>query len=389
MAKSKKKKTPTHPIPTRQSQRALKSIPTSVISGPQTPQLGSERPYIKNHISVLDLPIEVLDQIFSHVSCDNDTKDDLLSCCLVSKRFHQVSAPLLWSHLNLSPWSKCRDDEGDADRLSIYRGILDKLCSGKSKRVDGLVKRVKYLTLYHHNHNWCGDMKGVLRLPNLQVLQINLNSGTWDHPHSPCHDRAGERCKLISDIHPSTIIIRDCETSTNPLSRPSTWPLSIWRNVHDLFFVSSDFGSDDADHMRLGLPGMLLDRLESITWIFSPIHTRNLSLNITMCYFKAYYLFPFIFSLKQTKNVPFTIVNPAQFIFDHQAIVEHIKRTFVKYAIKLGMRREDIDKRLGQIRFLTMYQWIEMRGEWEGKFDERELLEWKKVIDRRHSGIRG
>ncbi|WVQ69259.1 uncharacterized protein L199_007476 [Kwoniella botswanensis] len=333
MAPSKKNGPQPNPNPIRISPGTPKSVTTPLISSSQPPQSSPERTIIRNHISILDLPIEVLDQIFSYIS-----QIDLLSCCLVSKRFHQHSTSHLWSHLKLSPSSKDCNAKGDATRLSIYRSTLDKLCYGKSRRVNDLAKSVKHLTLDYHDETWCRSMKGALRLPDLRVLQINLASGCSRTRYAFHQYSAGERCKLISDIHPSTIIIRDCVTSENPLYCPSIWPLSLWRNVHDLFFVSSDYQSTPKTDMDLGFPEMLLDRLKSITWIFSPINTSGRSPSDAISKYKACSLFPLIFTLKQTEQVPFTIVNPAHLGRAkgiHQRTVDYIKYQFVKSATEL------------------------------------------------------
>ncbi|WWD00586.1 hypothetical protein V866_007521 [Kwoniella sp. B9012] len=385
MAPSKKKGTLPNPSPTRRSPRTHKSVTDPLVSDSPQPQLMSGRPTTSNHSSILHLPNEVLDQIFSYVSNDTDNTEDLLSCCLVSKDFCQLSSALLWDHLVLSPRSKDHNDEEVETRIPIFRRTLDQLCSGKSIAFEHLLSKVRYLTLDCHLERWCRPTKGLLRLTNLQVLRINFYSGYWVHRRSISQRCKGERCKLISDIQPSTIIIRGWMVSRNPLYNLSAWPSSLWINVHDLFLVPSDYSSFPGETLDLGLPADLVNKVKSITWIFEPID-RTSSPAITARYYNTCSLVRFVFTSKQIGNVAFTIVNPAHLGSSSTTIkgdVDRLKNAFLNSAIELGIGKEDLDRRLEHTKFLSMDQWIEMRDEWKGKFTERELMGWKEAFDRR------
>ncbi|KAK6513708.1 hypothetical protein TWF506_008147 [Arthrobotrys conoides] len=55
---------------------------------------------------ITDIPIEVLNEILSHIPAFDPNKGDLLSCCLVNKFFHSIATPALYRNLELATSSQ-------------------------------------------------------------------------------------------------------------------------------------------------------------------------------------------------------------------------------------------------------------------------------------------
>ncbi|WVW78450.1 hypothetical protein I302_100404 [Kwoniella bestiolae CBS 10118] len=340
--------------------------------------------------NILHLANETLDQIISHYSSDTKT---LLTLSLVCKTFHRISSAFLWRHLKLSPWFKDLDENGDPEEDSSKKSQGRLNTSMKNGHI--VLPNVKVLTLDYHPSSWCHNKGSTasLRLPNLETLYIKLQDfqHAYDFHHqghgggTQRRNPADHSCRLLRDIYPKTIIIHQVNIKYVDLENIQGIPLSVWKNCEELILIASSYQWLKPNGQSFfNFPATLNMTGLKITWIFDPSEP-----NPSMGYntkpseeYKVSYLLNLVLNHPDT---PLTIINPSCHKLNrsgfHEKAMTHFSDCFAYKAGTYAWTEEDIDERLGKVKFHTMHQWVGEQGNWLGKIEEEEVKRWRDIAN--------
>ncbi|KAJ3090853.1 hypothetical protein HK102_002454 [Quaeritorhiza haematococci] len=130
----------------------------SVVAQSATQQLDSQSTTPTATPVTMDVPVEILNAVFSHVS----DKHDLLSCCVVSKFWYQAAVVFLWNRV------ACYTDDWDT-----LRALLSSSSSSQNGRLNGQKPGGG-----HQQSNSLAALSERLRHPSPPRLNPNSNTTT-------------------------------------------------------------------------------------------------------------------------------------------------------------------------------------------------------------------
>nr|XP_019005141.1 uncharacterized protein I203_01985 [Kwoniella mangroviensis CBS 8507]OCF68602.1 hypothetical protein I203_01985 [Kwoniella mangroviensis CBS 8507] len=354
------------------------------------------------------LPNEIILQIFTCLSTDQAS---LLSCSRVSKTFHKLSSPLLWHHLRLSPFF-AEPRLVSANGVYVYRKIEDpqkahcgSIGTGK-KDLKPLLKHVEKFYLESHTPEWClHGYNTSLKLPNLQILELDiLSMRKQDHrkihlsdPTLTSRNQYNPNCRLLRDLTPSTIVLRDNFNRGLDLCKGSI-PISIWKCVEELVLVSPvrDIPCLELEPVAAPIP-ITLKNLERLTWIFHPPSTSNEGEKVMYKLdaphrpdlYNAIQIINLIIQLKNLQSIK--LVNAgilASLIEENSRATEdqlhwesrdYILGKFGAETRKMGWTEGKIGEWKDKIEFLTFEEWEGEQG-WVGRLEQGEVEGWKEAM---------
>ncbi|WVW78446.1 hypothetical protein I302_100400 [Kwoniella bestiolae CBS 10118] len=351
-------------------------------------------PVISTHSKATPIPNEIILHILTHLS---DHQPSLLSCILVSKSFHTLASPFLWTSLKLTPFSittRPGDSTSQPNRLEDpKKSHCGALGTGK-KDLKHLLKHVQKVYLQSHTPEWClHSHSSSLRLPNLDVLDLDIipqPGARKVHLTDPMRGGGyNPTCRLLRDLSPSRVILRDNFNKGLDLSKGAI-PTSIWKCVDELVLVSEvrDIPSLGLEPVTAPIP-ITLKNLERLIWIFLPSNEEKVMYRLDAPHrpdlYNAMQIINLIVQLDHLKSVK--LVNPGVLggLIEenggatrdqlHFETCDYIRGKFGEETRKRGWMEGKIAEVRGRIEFMGLEEWGE-EGGWVGRFDEGEIDGW-------------
>nr|XP_018265474.1 uncharacterized protein I303_01840 [Kwoniella dejecticola CBS 10117]OBR87632.1 hypothetical protein I303_01840 [Kwoniella dejecticola CBS 10117] len=305
------------------------------------------------------LPKEIVHHIFSFLSKD---KSALRSCSTVCQEWFDISAPLIWRHLTLKP-------HPDTDRFKF-----DKMYNGD------ILSNVRTLSVYHYPLAWCLAAHHTsisTKLPNVKILRLLFDESHVGQIHSestPLKNTRPSVCRLIQGLNPTTIVLRLMKLDRALLA--SGTGITQWMQVEELLIVP-DCGckSHRPNQVHLLENNIPLDKLQSITWFFTPMSRSLHCISKDVEY--AAYLYPLLFNPEQFLDVSISMVwdwTPDLRSVAALELSKRIETALAREAADAGFSQSVITERLKMIRFIGLNG---VRDEVE----KREIERWRKLVE--------
>ncbi|WWC67937.1 uncharacterized protein I206_101856 [Kwoniella pini CBS 10737] len=380
---------------------------------------------------IIPLPNQFPNEIILRIIQNVKDQKTLSSCCQVSKTFYNLSSPLLWRNLKLSPWTY---QQGYGSFPSIARQDIGKM-SNRQRKITKMRNEVITFTLEDHPTHWCkNDMETRLDLPNLEVLKLTLSSirslHTDDDPPCTALPAQSHGCRLINNLKPKTLIVLNPtqEVIMNIHTTPSIND-NVWSHVETFIWVIAADKTLTSSKHQIGvwdLPGNpaydQMPKLKRILCIFRPtirllghryklysystwLREARLSWDPSSC-------FNLTQALQAPPHVDVVYINSGATITSlHPSIRASFRRGFIwgGHPIKLSnvataferqlrgiinshldhwmfeqfLNDEDGKKRRENISFLSLNEWLTQEKDWPKWIDGDEINEWKNLMEKK------
>ncbi|WVW78467.1 hypothetical protein I302_100421 [Kwoniella bestiolae CBS 10118] len=252
-----------------------------------------------------------------------------------------------------------------------------------------LRNHVSFLAIKYHDNGRCSSRHSPdLELPNLKVLQLELNVIIY---HSGFHIS----CPLVEALRPETVIFREVDYNLETVRSP-VLSQQAWSNVEIAIYISPYYsrrvsGFPVKRSIVPGRPG----RLTRVYWIVDPKMiwiprhdpvrrvVRYREKRLEDC------LLSVLLETFQDENISITIVNvgpgyrylPAT-PDDHAQDSETIFRRRLEFSWRhRKLTHNQMRKEQDRITFITLDEFL-ANEDWMGKrwFDEREVEEWREPV---------
>ena len=161
-------------------------------------------------------------------------------CTLTSRRFNRLASPVLYA--NVSYDDGYRHDpflDMQSGTFQSARHRFTKLVSPSSPsatRKAALLAGTRSLTVSYHWHAWCNARPLVPRLPNLDVLRIQLDARSRDNGLHVDRKEAAKTCRMLDRVRAGTVVIH----GVSLWSTKSVWehlPASISEKADRVVYV--------------------------------------------------------------------------------------------------------------------------------------------------------
>ncbi|OCF32634.1 hypothetical protein I316_05814 [Kwoniella heveanensis BCC8398] len=333
----------------------------------------SSQPQTANQSS---FPREVLNQIFSALF--EVDRASLTACCLASRPFFEIAAPIMYRHVVVSP-SFVRDSRIDLAPDRYTDTGREKNTTRKKK----LLKAAEIVTIDHHHATWCGNKS--FKYPKLKTLVLNMTqNGLGSVLHAD--DILEKQCSYAKGQAPKKLVLKRihlCRVSSDMLGVPE----KLFDTIEELTFIcpitdikpgsmAGDFGP--------------MQKTKKLVWIFDTPDPRTRWTLGTRTMFgrespglEPMDLFSFTYLIKNLPDVPFYIVNAGS--IDHKYFnlekwnERDVRDKFIDM-VKDGPLfgcdgendRAEYTKKLARINFLTMREYIE-NHDWSGELEPKQV----------------
>ncbi|WVQ98029.1 hypothetical protein IAU59_005151 [Kwoniella sp. CBS 9459] len=323
----------------------------------------------------LPFPREVLNVVFS-VLFDID-RASLPACCLVSRAFFDIAAPVLYRQICVTP--SCRRDSRADYAPDKYTDTGRERTTTRKKK---LLKAAEIVTFEAHHATWCGNKS--FKYPKLKTLVLDMDqNGLGSVLHSG--DILEKQCSYVRGQAPKKLVLKRvhlCRISSDMLGVPE----KLFDTIEELTFICSI--TDIKPGSMAGGFGPMKN-LKKVVWIFdtpSPQtrwtlgtqgvfgRERDIDLRVD--------LFSFTHLISYLPDVPFIVVNAGS--IDHQYFrietwneleVQDKFINMVKSGSLFGsseIEKEKYADKFGKIKFLTMREYVG-QYDWTGELEPKQV----------------
>ncbi|WVF69837.1 hypothetical protein IAT40_004616 [Kwoniella sp. CBS 6097] len=329
----------------------------------------------QSNADCLPLPREILSKVFSLLLHFDRTT--LTACCLTSRAFFDVAAPVLYRHVYVSSIERFDSRLDRAPNRYTDTG-KEKQTTRKKK----LLRQAEMVTIEFHHPNWCKDK--AFKYPDLKTLVLDMaqcHLGLVLHPI----DAPEKLCPCVKGLQPKKLILQWahlCNISADILGVPE----KLFDNIEELTFVCPI--TEIMPTMCFGGFGPM-KKLKRLTWIFSTPNPATRWTLGTQGIFGNMPTQPFMGlsclsgTIVSLPDVPILIVNAGS--IDHKWLglkkwnekrveekVIEIARSSSCFGAHRDDEEENYEEKFDRAQFISMREYIE-KYDWTGELEPEQV----------------